>query len=442
LLALGVLSVSATWVAGGIDAFRTPSTVSAAVSEREAPWTWKLYGPDANGVYGGLQGLGGLELLIPANATTNSTGVLLNRFGDVVAGIGGTNEWAGTRTYSYGPDPSTVSATLMPGVPLWQALAWRGKWRDPSRLYWMGARMYDAESGTFLSCDPMGFAGQYNLYAFCNGDAVNLWDGDGRQADIASGLFPATMSHFTSQHIGGSSEAQLHYANEVNSIRAFIAAVGTASAGTLYGASAVAVIGPGVGVAGLHNAAVWTAYTPLGQATAASTLIGGVTALDTGDAQRGLAAGAMAFAFSYQPGMLSPRVRYDAGVPSTGFRWAAGTGRGGQVASLADGWVNTSAADRVSARFALGGQSIATAMHQAGAAIEANQGTAIGLAAAFGLAAGSLDAWPDLNGLQGWDLPYVNNLFNVADTAASIGSKVSTFVGGATTDPLGKNFQK
>jgi RHS repeat-associated protein len=167
----------------------TPGTVSAAVADREAPWTWKLYGPDANGVYGGLQGLGGLELLIPANATTNSTGVLLNRFGDVVAGIGGTNEWAGTRTYSYGPDPTTVSATLMPGVPLWQALAWRGKWRDPSRLYWMGARMYDAESGTFLSCDPLGFVGQYNLYAFCNGDAVNLWDGDGRFGKQAQNLW-------------------------------------------------------------------------------------------------------------------------------------------------------------------------------------------------------------------------------------------------------------
>jgi YD repeat-containing protein len=47
--------------------------------------TWKNYGPDLNGKYGGLQGVGGLEVLKP-DASSQSTGVLQDHFGHVVAG--------------------------------------------------------------------------------------------------------------------------------------------------------------------------------------------------------------------------------------------------------------------------------------------------------------------------------------------------------------------
>jgi hypothetical protein len=43
---------------------------------------WKIHGPDLNGVYGGLQGIGGLECVYAAGL---STGVISDNYGHVVA---------------------------------------------------------------------------------------------------------------------------------------------------------------------------------------------------------------------------------------------------------------------------------------------------------------------------------------------------------------------
>jgi hypothetical protein len=49
---------------------------------------WKVYGPDLNGRYGGLQGTGGLEaVILDADGTT--TGVINDQFGDGVATVSG-----------------------------------------------------------------------------------------------------------------------------------------------------------------------------------------------------------------------------------------------------------------------------------------------------------------------------------------------------------------
>ena len=43
-------------------------------------------------------------------------------------------------------------------------------------LYYFGYRYYSPKMGRWLSRDPMGEAGGFNLYAYCGGDPVNKWD--------------------------------------------------------------------------------------------------------------------------------------------------------------------------------------------------------------------------------------------------------------------------
>jgi RHS repeat-associated protein len=43
-------------------------------------------------------------------------------------------------------------------------------------LILMGHRVYDPSVGRFLTRDPIGYAGGLNLYAYCNGDPINLVD--------------------------------------------------------------------------------------------------------------------------------------------------------------------------------------------------------------------------------------------------------------------------
>lgn len=48
-------------------------------------------------------------------------------------------------------------------------------------------RAYDAETGRWLSADPIGEAGGLNLYAYVGGDPVNLWDPDGLVGEVVLG---------------------------------------------------------------------------------------------------------------------------------------------------------------------------------------------------------------------------------------------------------------
>jgi len=46
----------------------------------------------------------------------------------------------------------------------------------------MRARYYDADTGRFISEDPIGFEGGINLYAYCNNNPVNFVDPLGLEA--------------------------------------------------------------------------------------------------------------------------------------------------------------------------------------------------------------------------------------------------------------------
>jgi RHS repeat-associated protein len=142
--------------------------------------TWKVYGPDLNGRYGNLQGIGGFEATIK-ESDGQSTGILNDHFGNAVAKVSGTAvSWNATKVGGYGPLPGQTASLLSDSVPLADATVWRGKRLDPTGFYYNGARYYEPQSGRFLSPDPMGHAGGMSLYDYANGDPINYCDPDGR----------------------------------------------------------------------------------------------------------------------------------------------------------------------------------------------------------------------------------------------------------------------
>ncbi len=150
--------------------------------------TWKLLGPDVNGVYGGMQGTGGFDAFVP------TLELFCPLVPDVQGNIHGiyvshsTLTWYPTRVTGYGAVPSYRPPPLSHGGDLAGASVWRGRWSDVTGLTYLGHRYYDPVEGRFLSGDPMGHEGSGDLYSFCSGDPVNYFDPDGR---FGKGAFDA-----------------------------------------------------------------------------------------------------------------------------------------------------------------------------------------------------------------------------------------------------------
>jgi RHS repeat-associated protein len=51
-----------------------------------------------------------------------------------------------------------------------------GVMAEPDNLYYMKARYYDADTGRFISEDPIGFEGGINLYAYCLNNPILFID--------------------------------------------------------------------------------------------------------------------------------------------------------------------------------------------------------------------------------------------------------------------------
>ena len=140
----------------------------------------KTYGPDANGVYGGLNGVGGLER-VEIYGQMTPVGILQDFFGNVVATITNlTVAWNPARFSSYGPVPGYQQSPLSLNCPLAQSMGWRGKHIEPIGVFYWGARPYEPASGRFLSHDPASDASNPGGYSICGGDLLNYWDPDGR----------------------------------------------------------------------------------------------------------------------------------------------------------------------------------------------------------------------------------------------------------------------
>ncbi len=145
---------------------------------------WLVHGPDMNGRYGALQGTGGIEAIY--NATTGvTTGVICDNYGHAEATVNssGVVSWNPVTSNGYGVAPGSAAAVPMDAShDLSAVLAWRGHYIDGTGYYYLGARYYAPDSGTFLSPDPLGHAASMSLYDYCNGDPVNGLDPDGRCA--------------------------------------------------------------------------------------------------------------------------------------------------------------------------------------------------------------------------------------------------------------------
>lgn len=139
----------------------------------------KLYGPDLDGVYGGLQGIGGLEATIK-QSDGSVTPVVSDAFGNVVASVGTNVSWNVTRVGGYGPLPNNSARWWSTNTTLAASTVWRGKRMDPTGYYWSGARYYDPVGGRFLSPDPLGHEASMDLYSYAKGDPINFCDPDGR----------------------------------------------------------------------------------------------------------------------------------------------------------------------------------------------------------------------------------------------------------------------
>jgi len=165
--------------------------------------TWKTYGPDLDGAYGGEQGLGGLESL---TTDMNSVGVIQDGFGNVLGSVAnGLPTWNASRVNLYGPVDGYAALSLSTGPLSAEHLAWRGKWRDEAGYYYWAARPYEAERRAFLSADPLGHAATPSLYSAFRGNPASYWDPDGRCAN------PSQQNGITAANVFGANGGNVNY---------------------------------------------------------------------------------------------------------------------------------------------------------------------------------------------------------------------------------------
>ena len=117
----------------------------------------------------------------------DSTGAGIGVFTDInghaqAAVSGSTVMWNPVLSTGYGPAPGSTAQPLDGVHDVSTLLAWREKYIDGTGFYYLGNRYYDPQSGTFLSCDPLGHAASMDLYSYCQGDPLNYYDADGRMA--------------------------------------------------------------------------------------------------------------------------------------------------------------------------------------------------------------------------------------------------------------------
>jgi YD repeat-containing protein len=113
----------------------------------------KVYGPDTDIPFGGVQGTGGLEATI-LDSTGATQGVINDFFGNASATVNGTvATWTATRMGVRGPLASTQAPALTDIRQLAAATAWRGMRIDPTGFYDLGARYYEPMGGRFLNAE-------------------------------------------------------------------------------------------------------------------------------------------------------------------------------------------------------------------------------------------------------------------------------------------------
>lgn len=147
---------------------------------------WKMYGPDLNGGYGSLNGVGGLDATVSDLMVFSPT--ISDARGNILGAVdNGSVTWNSSRPAGYGSPPGYRPLPMAHGGSVAAAHAWRGRAVDVTGLVWLGARYYDPETGSFLSSDPVWNGRDPNYYSFCGGDPINFFDADGRYGKEVNG---------------------------------------------------------------------------------------------------------------------------------------------------------------------------------------------------------------------------------------------------------------
>jgi RHS repeat-associated protein len=137
---------------------------------------WFQWGPDVSGTLAEAGGIGGLMAIYEEDYSGNPKRTLL----PVTDGIGNVTMVVDAATgkvvaqYDFGPFGEPIGET---GEADACPFRWQTKYYDAeSQQYYFGYRHYDPRTGRWLSRDPLGEAGGFNLYAYCGNDPVNRHD--------------------------------------------------------------------------------------------------------------------------------------------------------------------------------------------------------------------------------------------------------------------------
>lgn len=187
------LSTTTVLVTNGIASTAPPQTINSyfdpqveflelGVSTSDQ-MVWKLYGPDSNGKYGGLNGTGGFDGVSPY---LNTFYPLISDFrGNILAEItNGVPSWIPARPTGYGAVPGYRPAAFASGADLAQSSAWRGREVDITGYYNLGLRPYDPISGRFLTYDSVWNERDPNYYSFSGGEPILSYDSNGRFSSL------------------------------------------------------------------------------------------------------------------------------------------------------------------------------------------------------------------------------------------------------------------
>jgi RHS repeat-associated protein len=139
---------------------------------------WKLYGPDLNGRYGGLNGTGGFDA---SSSGSQFNPTISDARGNILAVVvNGVVSWNSSRPTGYGAVPNYRPVALGNGANVAQSSAWRGRWVDITGYYQIGLRPYDPVSGRWLTYDSVWNERDPNYYSFAGGEPIMGFDSDGR----------------------------------------------------------------------------------------------------------------------------------------------------------------------------------------------------------------------------------------------------------------------
>jgi RHS repeat-associated protein len=140
---------------------------------------WFQWGADISGTLEDAAGIGGLVAIYEEGGRT-----LLpvdDGLGNITAVIDAATQQSVAR-YDYGPFGESLSVI---GDADACPFRWQTRWYDrESDLYCFPHRYYNPRLGRWLSRDPIGEAGGFNLYAYCGNDPVNRHDPLGLSDEI------------------------------------------------------------------------------------------------------------------------------------------------------------------------------------------------------------------------------------------------------------------